>query len=86
MSICLFVNTFDSSSAGVVHILECRIPFKSDGCGARHACLLIDALGSRVAGEMLIKDAEIVILLLVERWIDREAFCSMCHLLVADGF
>ena len=77
---------FDGSAAGVVHVLECRIPFESDGSGAGHACLLVDAAGSRVAGEMLGEDAAIVVLLLVEWRIDGETLCCMCHLLVADGF
>ena len=86
MSISLFVNPLDSSSTWVVHVLESSIPFKGDGCRARHACLLVYASRSRLAWEMLGEDAAIVVLLLAQRRIDGETFCRMCHLFVADSF
>ena len=45
-----------------------------------------DGTKKKTGWEMLGEDAAIVVLLLVERRIDGETFCRMCHLFVADSF
>lgn len=80
--ISLFVNPFDGTSTGIVHILESLIPFQCDGCGACHTRLTGDTTGSTVGGEMLRKDTAVIILLLVLWRIDRKPLCGMRHLLV----
>ena len=80
------MHAFHSSAAGVIHVLEGSIPFESDSCGAGDRGLLVNASGCGVAREVFGKDAAVVILLLVERRIDRETLGCVCHLFVGHGF
>ena len=79
------MDAFDSTTRGVVHILEGSIPLEGDGSGAGNAGLTGHTLGSRVTGEVLGENGTVIILLLVLRRIDGEALSSMGHLLVADS-
>ena len=80
-----FVDSFDSTTAGVIHILESSIPFQGNGRRASYAGLTGYAKGSTVRRKMLGKDAAILVRLVVLRRINGEALGSMCHLFVAHG-
>ena len=85
ISIGVFVDVLDRTAAGVVHVAEGFVPFEGDGGGTGHAGLAGDAEGGAVAGEMLGKDAAVVVFLLVLGRMDGEPLGGMGHLLVADG-
>ena len=76
---------FDGTATGVVHAFEGGIPFEGDGGAAGDGSLGGNALGGRVAGEMLGEDAAVIVFLFVLRRVDGETLGSMGHLLVADS-
>ena len=79
------MDAFDGAAGGVIHVAEGSIPFKGNGCATGYAGFAGHTLGSTVAGEMLGKNATIVVLLLVLWRIDGEAFGSVGHLFIGDS-
>ena len=63
-----------------------RSGFSTGGGGSNGELTNWDGTKKKTGWEMLGEDATIVVLLLVERRIDGETFCRMCHLFVADSF
>ena len=79
------MHPLDRPSAGLIHVLECSVPLQGDSGGTGHRGLTGHASGCRVAGEMLGKNAAVIVLFFVSWWVDGEALGSMGHLFVTDG-
>ena len=85
LSIGLFVYSSHRTSARLIQIPESNIPRQRFCCGACHTGNTGYGACCTFTGEMLFKDTAIIVFFFILWRVDREAFGSMFHLLIAHS-